>query len=170
MFPVDYDYNDVFRTAQGVIDHTSLLKTIEVRWNLPPLTARDKAAPDIGDVLSTPRTDDPLAGVVIPPPAIAHPNSSQPSRIDKLHAQKVEALPLRNEKGAYASHTPPDLTSGDAISDYIQTRTAAWTQHLQRLRARKTSGAKNVAVKPTRARKKSARTRKKAAAKRKKRR
>jgi len=52
----------VFRAKQGTIDHTSVLKTIELLWNLDPLTKRDKAAPDLGDVLTlaTPRTDDPL--------------------------------------------------------------------------------------------------------------
>jgi phospholipase C len=44
------------------LDHTSILKTIETRWNLPALTARDAAANDVGDVLTLtqPRTDDPL--------------------------------------------------------------------------------------------------------------
>lgn len=126
----------VFRVQEGTIDHTSVLKTIEVLWNLKPLTARDAAAPDLGDVLtlSAPRQDDPLSGIVIPDPSGAHPNSSQPSRIDILQASKVAALPLRNEKGAYGSHTPPDLSSSDSISDYIQNRMAAWTQHIQRIR------------------------------------
>src|SRR5262249_10085217 len=49
----------VFRPASGTIDHTSVLKTIEQRWSLRPLTARDKAAPSLGDVLTLdqPRTD-----------------------------------------------------------------------------------------------------------------
>ena len=34
----------VFRAKTGTIDHTSLLKTIELRWGIAPLTARDKAA------------------------------------------------------------------------------------------------------------------------------
>jgi phospholipase C len=128
----------VFRAKRGTIDHTSVLKTIELRWNLEPLTARDKAAPDLGDVLTlaAPRTDDPLNGVKVPVSVGVHPNSSQPSLIDRIHASKVAALPLRNEKGSYDQHTPPDLSSSAAISDYIQMRTAAWTQHLQRLRQR----------------------------------
>ena len=55
----------VFRPAGAVpLDHTSVLKTIETRWQLPSLTARDAAAPDVGDALTLarPRTDDPLAG------------------------------------------------------------------------------------------------------------
>lgn len=34
----------VFRAKRGTIDHTSVLKTIELRWGLDPLTERDKAA------------------------------------------------------------------------------------------------------------------------------
>jgi phospholipase C len=50
------------------LDHTSILKTIEQHWNVQPLTARDAAAPDLAGVLtlSTPRTDDPIAGVAVP--------------------------------------------------------------------------------------------------------
>jgi phospholipase C len=138
----------VFRAKRGTIDHTSVLKTIELNWNLKPLTARDKAAPDLGDVLTlaTPRSDDPLNGVKIPISVGVHPNSSQPSLIDRIHASKVAALPLRNEKGSYDQHVPPDLSSSAAISDYIQDRTAAWTQHLQRQRQRhKTLGPKRGA-------------------------
>jgi len=133
----------VFRAKRGTIDHTSVLKTIELRWDLDSLTARDKVAPGLGDVLTlaTPRTDDPLKGVEIPASNIRHPNQSQPSVIERLHATKVSLLPLRNEQGSYDHHTPPDLSSSAAISDYIQTRTAAWTQHLQRRRHRREARA-----------------------------
>ena len=116
-----------------VIQH--VLKTIEQRWNLKPLTARDKAAAGLGDVLTlaTPRTDDPLQGVTPPTSNIPHPNQSQPSRLEKLHARKVSQLQLRNDKGSYDDERPlPDLSSTASIGDFIQTRTAAWTQHLQR--------------------------------------
>ncbi|HEX3463550.1 MAG TPA: alkaline phosphatase family protein [Candidatus Elarobacter sp.] len=128
----------VFRSRQGTIDHTSLLKTIEERWGLGPLTARDKAAPDLGDVLTlaAPRRDDPLAGIAIPASSGAHPNAAEPSLMEKIHASRVSKLPVRNDKGTYDQHTPPDLSSSAAIGEYIQARTAAWTQHLERLRAR----------------------------------
>ena len=136
----------VFRAKRGVIDHTSVLKTIEMRWKVPPLTARDKAAPDLGDVLTlaTPRTDDPLAGVQIPVSRLPHPNHSQPSTLEKIHARKVSQLPLRNDQGSYDHHTPPDLSSTAQVADYIQARTAAWSQHLERLRQR--SGAPELPV------------------------
>ena len=132
----------VFRPRSGVVDHTSVLKTIELRWGLPPLTARDKAAPDLGDVLSLarPRTDDPLKGVQIPVSDSQHPKLSEPSTLELVHADKVAKLPLRNDSGSYL-HEPPQLASSAEVGDYIQSRTAAWTQHLARERQRAASAA-----------------------------
>jgi phospholipase C len=131
----------VFRAKTGTIDHTSVLKTITTRWGLSSLTARDKAAPSLGDVLTlaTPRTDDPFQSVLPPTSEPAHPHQSQPSLIEKIHAMKVSQLQLRNDRGTYDHHEPPDLSSSAAIGDYIQTRMAAWTQHLQRRRERRTA-------------------------------
>jgi phospholipase C len=62
----------VFRVPAGStpLDHTSILATLEHRFGLPALTARDAAAPDVGAALSlgAPRTDDPLSGVSAPTP------------------------------------------------------------------------------------------------------
>jgi phospholipase C len=62
----------VFRVPAGTtpLDHTTVLATVEHRFRLPALTARDAAAPDVAPALSlpAPRTDDPLAGVSAPPP------------------------------------------------------------------------------------------------------
>jgi phospholipase C len=129
----------VFRAKQGTIDHTSVLKTIEVRWGLPSLTERDKAAPDLGDVLTlaAPRADDPIKGVAVPVSKQAHPNQSQPSVLEKLHAEKVANLPLRNTQGVYDHHTPPELSTSAALNDYIHSRTAAWSEHLQRRQDRR---------------------------------
>jgi phospholipase C len=128
----------VFRAKRGTIDHTSVLKTIELRFNVPALTERDKAAADLGDVLTLalPRTDDPLQGVLAPTTDVAHPEQAEPSLIENIHAHKVSLLPLRNDQGSYDRHTPPELATSAQIGDYIQGRTAAWTQHLQRKRAK----------------------------------
>jgi phospholipase C len=133
----------VFRAKRGTIDHTSVLKTIELRWGLAPLTQRDKAAPDLGDVLTlaTPRTDDPLEGVQIPMTNIPHPDQAEPSLIESIHAHKVSLLPLRNDQGSYDRHTPPDLSTSAQIGDYIQARTAAWTQHLERKRRQRAASS-----------------------------
>jgi phospholipase C len=78
----------VFRVPAGSVplDHTSVLKTVELRWGLPPLTARDAAAPDFGDVitLTTPRTDDVLAGVVVPVSGSLGPSAGQLSHLEAV--------------------------------------------------------------------------------------
>ena len=99
------------------------------------MTERDRAAPDLGDAitLATPRTDDPLQGIKPPLPSPTHPHQSRPSLIEKIHADKVSKLPLRNDQGSYDQHDPPDLSLTAAVGDYIQTRTAAWKEHRRRI-------------------------------------
>jgi len=108
------------------------------RWGTEPLTARDRAAASLGDVLTLakPRDDDVLAGVVVPVSSGHHPSSSTPSRIDRLHAARVAALPIRNEKGHY-EESSPILTSTGELTDFIRDRSAAWEQHLQRQERRR---------------------------------
>jgi phospholipase C len=127
----------VFRASSGVIDHTSVLRTIHDRWGTTPLTQRDKAAASLGDVLTlnTPRQDDPLNGVMPPVSRGHHPNSSKPSKIDKIQAARVAALPIRNEKGYY-EEASPDLSSTATVSSFISDRMAAWKDHVQRRQPR----------------------------------
>ncbi|MFJ8196414.1 alkaline phosphatase family protein [Streptomyces sp. NPDC096152] len=59
--------------AHGVYDHTSVLKAMEWRWNLPSLTPRDAAANNIAEVLdftSPPSLDAPQWSV---PPVVGQP-------------------------------------------------------------------------------------------------
>lgn len=81
----------VFRVPAGgtPLDHTSILKTVEQRWNLPALTARDAAAPGFGDVLTltTPRTDDVLAGVTVPVSSVASPSVGTVSHLERVWAE-----------------------------------------------------------------------------------
>jgi len=109
------------------IDHTSVLKTIEVRWGLPSLTARDAAAPDLGDVLTltTPRTDDPIAGVVAPTAAGQNPAAGEVSQLQQLHAQMISNLPvpvdqLLDKPKLANQRTPQDFAG------YIETRADTW--------------------------------------------
>src|SRR5262249_37644723 len=95
-----------------------------------------------------------------------HPNMEIPSEIEKIHASKVANLPLRNEKGAYDRHTPPDLSTSAQISDYIQTRTAAWAQHLGPRRQRKPAAAPDRQQRAAPAKQQPARPVRKAAKKR----
>jgi phospholipase C len=107
------DPGTVFRPTGTVpLDHKSILKTVETRWGLPPLTARDEAAPDVGDVLTLaqPRTDDPLAGVTVPASRIANPVAGTPSHIQQVFAQLVSTLPADNTQGQ-THPSPPALTT-----------------------------------------------------------
>jgi phospholipase C len=127
----------VFRsTGTAPLDHTSILKTVETRWGLPPLTARDAAAPDVGDVLTLaqPRTDDPLAGVVVPKSAVPNPVAGTPSHIQQVYAQLVSALPVNDTQGQTHS-AMPTLTSEQDYHDYINSRSAAWTAARARTRS-----------------------------------
>jgi phospholipase C len=130
----------VFRAPKGkTIDHTSVLKTIQERWGTKALTKRDAAAPSLGDVLTLDkaRNDDPLASVVVPVASPHHQNASTPSRLDRLQAARVAALPVRNEKGHYDVEPDalPDSTAD--LTNFIRDRSAAWSQHIQRQRNRR---------------------------------
>ena len=118
----------VFRVPDGTtpFDHTSILKTVEKRWNLLPLTRRDAAASDVGDVLTrvTPRTDDALKGVK-PPKSGGHvPNPSQPSEIQVKHAQALADFSIPDDKGR-VDHEMPNLRTGADFAKFIRQRTAA---------------------------------------------
>jgi phospholipase C len=119
----------VFRVAPNVmpLDHTSILKTVEKRWNLPSLTARDAAAMDVGAVLSlaAARQDDPLAAVVVPVAKEKNPNAAQPSHLQQVHAELVSQLPVPDARGGM-HHVMPKLTTASDYTKYIRTRTAAW--------------------------------------------
>jgi phospholipase C len=117
----------VFRVPSGAtpFDHTSILKTIETRWQVPALTKRDAAAVDVGGVLtlSVARTDDPLAGVIVPKsPVTPHKASDPPSHLQELHAKLASQLPVAGE----TAHSTPRFTSGAECAKYIRTRTQAW--------------------------------------------
>jgi phospholipase C len=119
----------IFNVPVGTtpIDHTSVLKTIEVRWSLPALTARDAAAPDLGDVLTltTPRTDDPLAGVIAPTSTGANPAAGNVSHLLQLQGQMAASLPVSAD---HLTGTPVlrDQNTPADYANYIEARTSAW--------------------------------------------
>lgn len=120
----------VFRAPAGkVIDHTSVLSTLHARFRTQPLTARDAAAPSLGDALnaSSPNTADRIPGVVPPESTNGHPNTSSISRMSMLQADAVSSLPVRNAHG-YFEDGPRTTTASSAaeIDNYIRDRTAAW--------------------------------------------
>lgn len=119
----------VFRAPAGgmPLDHTSILKTIETRWSLPALTARDAASTGLADVLTLtqPRTDDPLQGVSVPVASGANPGEDKPSHLQQVHAELVARLPVPDEQGG-THHVPPRLTTSAEYQTYIRARTEAW--------------------------------------------
>jgi phospholipase C len=119
----------VFRVAADAqpLDHTAILKTVETRWNLPSLTARDAAAVDVGAVLTVvdARTDDPLAGVTVPVAGAPNPDEDRPSHLQEVHAELVSRLPVPDGKGG-VHHTMPLLKTSSDYRAYIRSRTAAW--------------------------------------------
>jgi phospholipase C len=83
----------VFRVPDGStpLDHTSVLKTVQQRWGLPSLTARDAAAPGFGAVLtlSAARTDDPLQGVTVPVSSGTNPAVGEISHLEEVRQSLV---------------------------------------------------------------------------------
>ena len=119
----------VFRVAGNSmpLDHTSILKTVEQRWGLPALTARDAAAPGIGAVLTlkTPRTDDPLQGVTVPHAKASNPAEQRPSHLQQVLAELVATLPVPDAAGG-THHEMPALRTNSEYRAYINERVAAW--------------------------------------------
>jgi phospholipase C len=118
----------VFRPTGPVpLDHTSILKTVETRWQLPALTARDAAAPDLGDVLtlSRARTDDPLAGVTVPVSTGPNPAAGTPSHIQRVHARLVANLPVADPHGPARTGVTARSSEQD-YDTYIRSRTEQW--------------------------------------------
>ncbi|AIF48770.1 alkaline phosphatase family protein [Dyella japonica] len=119
----------VFRVPDGgtPLDHTSILRTVETRWSVSPLTARDAAAPDVGKALTltTPRTDDPLAGVTPPTSKGKNPAAGVPSHLQQVYAELVSRLPVPDAHGA-TQHVLPALKTEADVDRYIDERLAAW--------------------------------------------
>ena len=119
----------VFRAPAGGAphDHTVILKTLEIRYGLAPLTARDGAASDLSAVLTlaAPRADDPLAGVVVPARSAAPPAAQAITHLQQINAALTADLPVADADGG-GHHLPPPMTTSDEADRYIMGRTAAW--------------------------------------------
>ncbi|HUZ54510.1 MAG TPA: alkaline phosphatase family protein [Streptosporangiaceae bacterium] len=116
----------VFRVPAGSapLDHTSILKTVQQRWSLPALTARDAAAPGFGDVLTlaTPRTGDVLASVTVPTSGATTPAASAPSHLQEVQADLISRqYPAGRHDDA--DHLGTDHTNA-AYSEYIRSHSA----------------------------------------------
>jgi phospholipase C len=122
----------VFRASGPTpLDHTSTLKTLEQRWALPALTARDAAAPDFAGVLTLAiaRTDDPIAGVAVPKSSGSNPAANEPSHLQQVQAELVARLAVPDpERGGH--HVLPTLHTEQDYDAYIESRTAQWNAAL----------------------------------------
>jgi phospholipase C len=118
----------VFRAGGPTpFDHTSILKTVDLRWGIQPLTARDAAAADLAAVLTLAqaRSDDPIAGVSVPKSTGVNPAANEPSHLQQVHAELVARLPVPDpERGGH--HVLPTLHSAADYEAYIEARTAQW--------------------------------------------
>lgn len=122
----------VFRVADAgtPLDHTSILRTLEHRWALQPLTARDAAAEDVSGALSleSPRDDDPLEAVEAPVATGRNWASDRPSHLQRIHAELVSALPVTGEvEGVPGREALAAMRTTAEYRTFIQSRTAAWS-------------------------------------------
>lgn len=120
----------VFRTTSATgFDHTSILATVEERFGLSPLTARDAAAPHVGGVLTltTPRTDDPLKGITVPVSTAKPALSTAPDKFQIALAQAAADLPVAEDEALGLSGHPnaaPQFATGEEAIAYARRRYA----------------------------------------------
>ena len=80
--------------AHDVYDHTSVLKAIEWRWGLPPLTPRDTAARNLAEVLDFAAPPNLEAPRWLVPPAVGLPCGLTDPDYEQWHALRDLALSL----------------------------------------------------------------------------
>jgi phospholipase C len=105
-------------------DHTSILSTVEKRFGLMNLTARDKAAPDLGGVvtLASARTDDPLSKRPAPKAAQQPTFDKAPSHLELAFAQLASHLPITDKTGDIRATEIPPVRSGDEALAFAHQR------------------------------------------------
>jgi phospholipase C len=100
-------------------DHTSILATLEIRFDLTPLTARDAAAPHIGNVitLDEPRTDDPLSSVA-PPKSGTYEGDNSADHLQHLYADIHSELPIKDAEGYRFDDSAPKFKDSNEALEY----------------------------------------------------
>jgi phospholipase C len=111
-------------TSATPFDHTSILATVQKRFGVAPLTARDAAAPDLGGALTlaTPRKDDPLTGLKVPASKSTPPLPEGPDHLEMALAEAAERLPIAEGGNAGHQHVLPVFKSGQEATDYARRR------------------------------------------------
>ena len=95
------------------------MSTVEKRFGLTNLTARDKAAPDVASVLTLgdPRTDDPLRNQAIPKASQQPAFKKSVSHLELSLAELAGHVPITDETGDIRqTETPPIRTADDALN------------------------------------------------------
>ena len=109
----------IYRTkSETPLDHTSLLKTIETLFNVPPLTNRDAAASDVLDVLTleTPRKDNPLEGVQ---PPVADQSVKIPNHASQIVRAQADAVTDKINRDTGTQKETPAFHSDEEANKYI---------------------------------------------------
>ncbi|MCP5113942.1 MAG: phosphoesterase [bacterium] len=104
-------------------DHTSILRTVERRFGLAPLTRRDAAAPDLAGVLTLdqPRTDNVLADVTPPTATLPTPTAEHVGVLQKALVTRATEYPDPREKHG-SRDQEPDFDSGSEAMDWAASR------------------------------------------------
>lgn len=118
----------VFRVPEGAtpLDHTSILKTVQQRFDLSPLTNRDEAAHGLGDVLtlSSARVDDPLKNTKAPNTTSIINYDDEPDHLQELYAHVMHGLPTTDKQGNMAVQEAPlpQFKTGREAMEYSENR------------------------------------------------
>lgn len=116
------DAGRVFRApGKTPFDHTTILKTLETRFKMKPLTARDAAAPDLSSIFTrkTPRADDPLKNIRAPKSKGKAP-SSGPSHLEHVYARAAADTPVLHPHFHEVAH--PEDVPRDKPMEWVKKR------------------------------------------------
>lgn len=108
----------VYRAQNVPFDHTSILKTLEVLFNLPPLTARDAAAEDMLSVLTleTARTDNPLENIK---PPVADPSVTVENHASQILRAQADAVTEKRNSQTGSQDKTPEFKTDEEAHAYI---------------------------------------------------
>ncbi|WP_144394675.1 alkaline phosphatase family protein [Pleionea sediminis] len=116
----------VFRVPESgtPLDHTSILKTIEERFDLPSLTKRDAAAPSLSHVLTLDkaRNDDPLDGITVPKSDESVDLSSDSDHLQELYLEIMRQLPNEEVLQKEYPEEQKSLKRSSELLDYAEKR------------------------------------------------
>jgi len=107
--------------VQTPFDHTSILATLEKRFGMQPLTARDAAAPHLGDVLTLndPRKDNPMENITPPVRPPSDQCECKPTHLQQVLSELFSDIFASKNKEEGYRHIMPNFSTGNEIESYI---------------------------------------------------